>query len=520
MTTDSSCSNVKFYGNIFFNLLLETADLSIPGRNFNPDSALTQTHMFFDLNRLTNTESDMTNDFDGLFYNGRLINSIKNASSRFKKGTFRPRKSSIYQFNNGEIIASFDKQIENEYKKAYMKAIEFANRYFNKGKSSKNKKLVQKILFLICNDNTIPDDQKLYIYSDGSTAAKSQLKKIDTIEFEAFLLGVWHYFIKSQRLQKEFSDGALTLGESYREIDVKLLYNDNPIKHHEKESCNFYSQLNKEDDASESNAILNNKRCIKSRGKEPGYLTVCDAQMAFYPSELDESTDIISILEKNDVVLSRSVFFYLLSGNIYPVHPKRSRNAVEKLFLDLLKLTVGDYYTIDFEKSVAQYFPNKFKYLQTISQAECLDSSSKIKIFSNAMQNNYTDLLQHMIKIRKKYFCSASRNQALVVELIEFIRNDHSIEDTQQFFICTDGTALTKQQLCEIEELEFEPFLLGVWYYVVSQLASKDDSGEYTLNTVFKLTYNYNGKDCERYRSGDLIFEQSDLYIDLFYLDA
>ena len=127
--------------------------------------------------------------------------------------------SSIYQFNNGEIIASFNKQVENEYKEAYMKAIEFANRYFNKGKSSKNKKLVQKILFLICNDNTIPDDQKLYIYSDGSTAAKSQLKKIDTIEFEAFLLGVWHYFIKSQRLQKEFSDGALTLGESYREID-------------------------------------------------------------------------------------------------------------------------------------------------------------------------------------------------------------------------------------------------------------------------------------------------------------
>ena len=83
MTTDSSCSNIEFYGNIFFNLLLETADLSIPGRNFNPASALTQTHMFFDLNRLTDTESDMTNDFDGLLYNGRLISSIKNASSQF-----------------------------------------------------------------------------------------------------------------------------------------------------------------------------------------------------------------------------------------------------------------------------------------------------------------------------------------------------------------------------------------------------------------------------------------------------
>ena len=67
-----------------------------------------------------------------------------------------------------------------------MKAIEFANRYFNKGKSSKNKKLVQKILFLICNDNTIPDDQKLYIYSDGSTAAKSQLKKLILLSLKLF----------------------------------------------------------------------------------------------------------------------------------------------------------------------------------------------------------------------------------------------------------------------------------------------------------------------------------------------
>lgn len=34
MTTDSSCSNVEFYGNIFFNLLLETADLVYTRKKF------------------------------------------------------------------------------------------------------------------------------------------------------------------------------------------------------------------------------------------------------------------------------------------------------------------------------------------------------------------------------------------------------------------------------------------------------------------------------------------------------
>ena len=61
--------------------------------------------------------------------------------------------------------------------------------------------------------------------------------------------------------------------------------------------------------------------------------------------------------------------------------------------------------------------------------------------------------------------------------------------------------------------------MLGVWHYVVSQLDSKDSADEYTFDTVFKVSYKYNGKDCTRYRSGDLIEEQSELYVELTYLE-
>ena len=124
-----------------------------------------------------------------------------------------------------------------------------------------------------------------------------------------------------------------------------------------------------------------------------------------------------------------------------------------------------------------------------------------------------------MIKIRKKYFNSDNSNEALAVELIEFIRNDSGIEDDQEFAVCSDGSTLTKAELCVTEELEFEPFLLGVWHYVVSLLDSVDSADEYTFDKVFRVRYKSNGTDHTIYRTGDIISEQSELYVELAYLE-
>lgn len=78
---------------------------------------------------------------------------------------------------------------------------------------------------------------------------------------------------------------------------------------------------------------------------------------------------------------------------------------------------------------------------------------------------------------------------------------------------------MTKEQLCDIEELEFEPFLLGIWHYVISLLDSKDNADKHTFDTVFKLNYAYSGKECEQYRLGDIISEKSEMFVELEYID-
>lgn len=339
----------------------------------------------------------------------------------------------------------------------------------------------------------------------------------------------------SKKIEK---DKIIVDDEKFRQSNVNLSYSKMKIETRKEDTSDFQSSsddnsCNNESDSSNGESLHNcffskyakkNKskslnNYIKSSAlKEEILSTACDEKIDYYLSEIDENTDIISVLEHNDIILSRSIFFYLLSGSIQTVHPKRNKNAVERLFLDLLNLTVDNYCEIDFSKSLVRYFPDKFKYLKEISSADCLDDQSQIEMFSDLIQNNYEDVLYSMIKIREKFFHSAPKNEALVVELIEFIKNDNSIKDNQAFFVCSDGSTLTKKQLCEMEELEFEPFLLGIWHYVISQLAAKDSADEHTFDTFFKLSYNYNGKSCERYRLGDIINEQSDLYVELSYL--
>jgi hypothetical protein len=53
---------------------------------------------------------------------------------------------------------------------------------------------------------------------------------------------------------------------------------------------------------------------------------------------------------------------------------------------------------------------------------------------------------------------------------------------------------------------------------VVTLLSAKDAAGEHTFDAVFKMSYSYNSNDYIRYRLGDPIAEQSDLYVELIYL--
>ena len=497
---------IEFSANIFYWLLCEAMNNKrLPGDNYKGDTQkLTQTHLFYDLNALMNVEAVSLGKFGVLYYEGKLQGGYKNAASKFKSGSFQSASSSIFLLNDGDMVADFDTQVKTDYAAAYKKATEFARRYFECTASARNDNLIREVLYLILHDNSISNAQSFYVCSDGSAKTKDNLGSMIDFKFEAFLLGVWHYLVTAQRLQADLKNvDKITVDSEYQQLNVRLTYSQSVI-------------------------VPKCKKLPESGFKAPQRITVDeisddqnanDAQINYYPSEIDRDTDIISILENSDIALSRGIFFYLLERSIQTVHPKRDRNAAQRLFLDLVILTVSHDCEIRSEQKVTGYCHDKFRQFQILSSAHCLDDQEQINTFSARLIENYEDVLCSMIEIRKKYFCSEEKNEALAVELIEFIRNDSSIEDDQEFAVCSDSSTLTKAELCDAEELEFEPFLLGVWYYVVSQLDTKDSADEDTFNAVFRLSYCYNGKECESYRSGDIINEQSERYIELYYLE-
>ena len=559
MKLELSCNNTSFTANIFYRILCDAIkNKRAPGDNYNgATEKLTQTHLFYDLNLLIDPAADSLGKFDSLLFGGRLQGGQKNAAKKFKYGEFTARKSDIYRFNNTQIKIEFDHQVKSEFSKTCEKAVEFARRYFDVSNSARNTALVQKVLFLIFSDASISESQEFYICSNGSTKTKADLRSIDTIEFEAFLLGVWHYLIISQKLQADLKGiTEISVNMDYKHIKVNLIYNDlqktqtefatstNGNVEEKSDDENNGTNKNGENNTEQTQPTLVSneeqekvvfkskydianpgkaKRIVKrpKEGIKHSFVPDDDPSIDFddYPSEIDYNTDIISVLKNNDIQLSRGIFFYLLTQSIQTVHPKRNINVVERLFLDMLNLTVDNSCNIDLSQSHVRDHHDNFRYLKELCSADCLDDAASVNDFLDRLHTDYDEFLSDMIKIRKKYFNSGGKNEVLIVALIEFIRNDDSIDDCQEFFVCSDGTSVTKTQLCDVEEMAFEPFLLGVWHYVVSQLDSKDSADEYTFDTVFKVSYKYNGKDCTRYRSGDLIEEQSELYVELTYLE-
>lgn len=605
------CNEIPLSANIVYRLLCD----SINKKRSKSDNAkheystFTQTHLFGDLNTLIDTSRSDLKTTHYLYGDNTLQKPYENMASKFRYGKVKTQKSQIYLFNNNKYVSEFDEQIKNNYSAAYTKAVEFSHKYFGNKESTINDTLVRKLLYLIINDIDIIDSQYFYICSDRSTKTKADLRNIETIEFEAFLLGVWHYLLVAQKLQAGLEEvDDISIDGGYEHLKVKLIYDDsqddqvdeaasdivndekisdknansidekddgssdqsqptlntndknntitidpNKIKviyigsenvqvattasasdNNEstgtddrqiiedndnvttKESTNAVSSANGNDEGSSNNV---KKKIKKNASKYSGSETILPPDDSdLYPMELDRD-NIISVLEKNDIRLSRAIFFYLLTNNIQTVHPKRDRNAAQRLFLDLVKLTVGHDCEIRSEQKVTGYCHDKFRQFQILSSAHCLDDQEQINTFSARLIENYEDVLCSMIEIRKKYFCSEEKNEALVVELIEFIKNDNNIDDNQEFFVCSDGSPMTKAELCDAEELEFEPFLLGVWHYVVSLLDSVDSADEYTFDKVFRVRYKSNGTDHTIYRTGDIISEQSELYVELTYLE-
>ncbi len=220
---------VQFTAGIFFWLLVESMkNKRRPRDNYKADKdKLTQTQLFYDLDVLVRNSNESVGEFKYLYTGNTLNQSYKNAASKFKKDGNLGKNSSLFCINDVYSVKRFDNSINSDYTAVYTQAVALTRMYFGNAWSDKNDALIQKVLFLIRNDTSIKDDQAFFICSDGSTKTKADLVGIDAIEFEAFLLGIWHFLIVSQRLQCGLKDKNKLLEKfAYEEHSINLVFSD------------------------------------------------------------------------------------------------------------------------------------------------------------------------------------------------------------------------------------------------------------------------------------------------------
>lgn len=81
----------------------------------------------------------------------------------------------------------------------------------------------------------------------------------------------------------------------------------------------------------------------------------------------------------------------------------------------------------------------------------------------------------------------------LVRCLLGMIKADADIQDDTEFFIAADATAVKAKDICELDHFYIEPFLLGVWHYIIMNRADDNEKGVDTYKEWYPSKGNYRG---------------------------
>ncbi len=117
---------------------------------------------------------------------------------------------------------------------------------------------------------------------------------------------------------------------------------------------------------------------------------------------------------------------------------------------------------------------------ETTKYKQCIKSSSVnmpfddlilIEEFDKLVKEHYTQAVARM-----QIFCNEFLERAIVFKvdyvltaIITTIDADETIAKDQLFYTQPDGTPITKGELCELATVYTEPFLLGVWHFILTQ---------------------------------------------------
>lgn len=101
--------------------------------------------------------------------------------------------------------------------------------------------------------------------------------------------------------------------------------------------------------------------------------------------------------------------------------------------------------------------------------------------YDKDIKTNYDALLIRMTNFTEK-FIGQEKASWLGTALIDLIESDKTIPDSTLFYVCQDGTTLSKVELHKSESLELQPLLIGIIHFILLN-RTDNKSGHETLET-------------------------------------
>lgn len=109
----------------------------------------------------------------------------------------------------------------------------------------------------------------------------------------------------------------------------------------------------------------------------------------------------------------------------------------------------------------------------------------RVAAFDKRVKTDYPAALKAMCDFTDRFLevgTSLKKEVWLARALLELIENDISVDDSQEFFICSGTQGTTKETLRSMSSFTLQPLLLGVWHFVVVN-APDNKSGKDTYDS-------------------------------------
>lgn len=106
-----------------------------------------------------------------------------------------------------------------------------------------------------------------------------------------------------------------------------------------------------------------------------------------------------------------------------------------------------------------------------------------ITAFDNTVHERYPDALDRMSEFVTTHF-NPEMKSWFVKAILEIIENDSDISENQEFFICEDGSSVSKEALRSMTEFQLQPFMVGILHFILKERRNKNCLGAATLDTL------------------------------------